>query len=80
MNRTRDFYRKQRIKHINRKKRIIKNLGFYYKTKFDGMLAKGKIHCSCYYCSNKTKYRPSYSDRKKIEKIIFLEEEYAQCS
>lgn len=53
-NRTRDYYRKQRAKHINRKKRIIHSQNDYWYYKFSGELDKGKIHCSCWMCSGKT--------------------------
>ena len=52
MNHSREYYRKMRKKHINRKKRIIKNTRCWY-YKHEGTLSKGKIHCSCPYCNEK---------------------------
>ena len=54
-NRNRAYYRKMRIKHINRQKRINKSYGWYWYYKYDGMYSKGKIHCSCGLCSAKTR-------------------------
>ena len=59
MNRTRDYYRKMRMKHIKRKKRITLHYAAgdefpYYK--FDGMYSKNKIHCSCPLCKAKAYY------------------------
>ena len=52
MNRSRDYYRKMRAKHIKRKKNIVLSWpGFengYYE--YDGMYSKNKIHCSCKLC------------------------------
>jgi hypothetical protein len=57
MNHTRDYYRKMRVKHINRKKQLCSNwsccFGSWYP--YDGMYSKGKIHCSCGMCANKTR-------------------------
>ena len=59
MNRTRDYYRKMRAKHINRKKNIVHNWKWwgdnpeYYL--HDGMYSKNKIHCSCPLCSEKSR-------------------------
>ncbi|MBR1455230.1 MAG: hypothetical protein IJ593_11425 [Lachnospiraceae bacterium] len=53
-NRTRDYYRKQRARHINRKKKIIKNQGNYWHFEHPGVLSKGKIHCSCWMCRHKS--------------------------
>lgn len=55
MNRSRDYYRKMRAKHIKRKKSIVLNWsGFedgYYE--HDGMYSKNKIHCSCKMCRSR---------------------------
>lgn len=58
MSRSRAYTRYQRRFHIDRKKRIIKEVGCWF-TKFDGQLNKGKIHCSCSLCRLK-----SYDVRK----------------
>lgn len=77
-NRSRAYYRKMRVKHIHRKKKIAElyyGWGYY---RIDGKYSKGKIHCSCPMCSEKTKnkknhYYPSrnwkHSDKVKIEKM-----------
>ena len=57
-NRSRDYYRKMRAKHIKRKKRIVSHWhwfenGYY---PYDGMYSKGKIHCSCPLCKSKAYY------------------------
>jgi hypothetical protein len=84
MKRDNSYYREQRRKHIARKKKILKELKFYYGVKYDGELSKGKIHCSCGMCRNKTNnkgkhrlihgnYAPSknwkHSDLQKIENM-----------
>lgn len=55
MNRSRDYYRKMRAKHIKRKKNIVLSWpGFengYYE--HDGMYSKNKIHCSCKMCRSR---------------------------
>ena len=56
MNRTRDYYRKMRAKHIKRKKRIASHYPGsdtypYYRQ--DGIYSKNKIHCSCPLCRGK---------------------------
>lgn len=53
--RNRGYYRKQRNKHIRRKKKIIHMLNNYWHYKYEGVLSKGKIHCSCGMCTNKTR-------------------------
>ena len=60
MNRTRDYYRKMRAKHIKRKKgitakyRLSSEFPFY---RHEGMYSKGKIHCSCPLCKEKAYYQ-----------------------
>lgn len=61
-NHNRGYYREQREKHISRKKKIIHMNGNYWNYKFDGILSKGKIHCSCGMCMNKTRNK-SYRRR-----------------
>ena len=91
--RNRAYLRKMRAKHIKRKKR----LSFYYwHVEHDGMLSKGKIHCSCLCCSQKTRnkghrrnnhngnYNPSYnwkhSDLLKIQSMSDEIKEFEQIS
>lgn len=54
MNRSRSYYRQMRKKHIDRKKRIANSYYYPLVLKCDGMYSKGKIHCSCAMCANKT--------------------------
>lgn len=80
----RRYYRIQRQKHINRKKRIIKEQNDYWHYEHEGVLSKGKIHCGCGMCRSKTNnkgkhrlihgnYAPSknwkHSDRQKLESM-----------
>ena len=84
-NRDRAYYRKQRAKHIRRKKRICqKEYGWDYYN-HDGCYSKGKIHCSCPMCSIKSKSRKSryyakrnwkHSDLLKINELENQEQEY----
>lgn len=86
MNRTRDYYRKMRAKHIKRKKRIVSHYatfrvldGFEYYN-HDGKYSKGKIHCSCPMCKEKAyygKHRPSIQERRHSEKIVDGSWDYA---
>ena len=46
--------RYERYRHIERKKRIIDDLGGYWHYEHEGTLSKGKIHCSCQLCRMKT--------------------------
>jgi hypothetical protein len=56
MKRDRAYYREQRQKHIDRKKKIIKDQQYplFWGYKYEGELSKGKIHCSCGMCRSKT--------------------------
>ena len=59
--RSRAYYRKQRAKHIRRKKNIcLKEYGWAY-YKHEGSYSKGKIHCSCPLCAVKTKNKWGYN-------------------
>lgn len=66
-NRSRAYYRHHRKRVINRKLGIIKH--YYWKVKNDeyGRLVKGKIHCSCWMCSEKTnQLGPKKSEKARI--------------
>jgi len=80
MNRDRGYYRKERIKHIQRKKRIcdeVWNDGDTY-FKFDGQYSKGKIHCSCSLCAAKTRVNGyKISDQRKQDRMTYQEKEIA---
>jgi hypothetical protein len=67
----RGYYREQRKKHIKRKKKIIHNLNDYWYYKYDGSLNKGKIHCSCWMCRQKTYDSWKHSDKQRIEEMEF---------
>ena len=82
MRRDRGYLRRERAKHIKRRKKISKH---YWYVEHDGYLDKGKIHCSCPICSAKTRnkgyrrynhrgnYNPSlnykHSDLLKIQSM-----------
>ena len=63
MDRSRDYYRKVRENAIRRKHKISKG---YWHVKHLGVLSKGKIHCSCWMCSTKSKFlgRPISEQRR----------------
>ncbi len=69
MSRSRSYTREMRNKHIARKKRIIKKVysGNYY-VQYDGMLSKGKVHCSCNLCAfaKYNKHQRTESDMRRI--------------
>lgn len=72
MNRPKEYVRFQRYTHIQRKKRIIKEQDGYWHYKHDGVLSKGKIHCSCYMCAAKTSlHGPKISELRKIEAMDY---------
>ena len=88
MKRDRGYLRRERAKHIKRRKRISKH---YWYVEHDGYLDKGKIHCSCPFCSAKTRnkgkrrqnahgFSPAInykiSDLKKIQRLEFSEEDF----
>ena len=69
-NRSRAYYRKMRAKHIHRKKKIAKlyyGWGYY---RIDGKYSKGKIHCSCPMCSEKTKNKKNHYIHQEIGNIL----------
>lgn len=80
MKRDRAYYRYQRRKHIERKKKIIKRVSGvgndpYWIYKHEGELSKGKIHCSCPLCRF---YGPTESDLRKREMMKYKEKEYME--
>lgn len=69
INRPRNYYRIQRIRHIKRKKRIVKSYNDYWYYKYDGQYSKGKIHCDCPKCSGNCKVHGwNWRDTCKIYK------------
>ena len=60
-NRSRDYYRKMRAKHIRRKKNIVRHWKWWSDNNYnyyphDGMYSKNKIHCSCPLCKEKARH------------------------
>ncbi|MFX3660983.1 MAG: hypothetical protein ACE3JN_13085 [Ectobacillus sp.] len=51
-NRNRAYYRHHRRRAIKRKSKIAEHNGWYVPS--NGYFAKGKVHCSCWMCSQKT--------------------------
>ncbi|WP_240620356.1 hypothetical protein [Peribacillus acanthi] len=51
--RSRAYYRHHRNRVIQRKTKIAEQTG--WQSRFTGYFAKGKVHCSCWMCSQKTK-------------------------
>lgn len=80
MNRTRDYYRKQRAKHIARKQRMVKewsmNGNCLYWVAPAGALSKGKIHCSCWMCRRKSYDHKAAKDLARIEAMDQSEKYY----
>ena len=76
-NRSRDYYRKMRAKHIKRKKNIVSHWhGFedgYYE--HDGMYSKNKIHCSCRMCRSKDYNGKHVLTLKELKSLDMLKEE-----
>ena len=61
MRRDRGYLRRERAKHIRRRKKLSKH---YWYVEHDGYLDKGKIHCSCPDCSEKTRNKGRKRQRK----------------
>jgi hypothetical protein len=62
-NRNRSYYRHHRKRVIRRKAKIVEQIGWYERRL--GCFAKGKIHCSCWMCTEKTRI----SGYPKSEKV-----------
>lgn len=83
MNRTRDYYRKMRAKHIKRKKAIIDNIWHWdeYGYTFyahDGMYSKNKIHCSCPLCSARAYYGKHVKTMQELKSDLKAAEAIAE--
>ncbi|MFJ7935800.1 hypothetical protein [Sporosarcina sp. NPDC096371] len=63
-NRSRSYYRHHRNRVIQRKLKIARRLGWHVQD--IGRFAKGKVHCSCWMCSQKTK-RDGYPHSQVIQ-------------
>ena len=65
-----DYNRHHRERVIKRKKDLSNQLYGHDYYRHDGKYSKGKIHCSCDMCSNKTKIHGfSRSDMRKRDSI-----------
>ena len=69
MNRSRSYYRKQRMRAIHRKEKILRQLGgeenvLAWEHGAAGRLSKGKIHCSCWMCRRKSYDNPQLQDKR----------------
>ena len=70
--RDKSYYRYQRNRAINKKLNIVKNTysedAICEMGKKKGKLSKGKVHCSCPLCSQKTKESLKASDVRKYKR------------
>lgn len=67
-NRSRAYFRHHRQRVIRRKSTIAKHIGWY--SRFSGYFAKGKVHCSCSMCAQKTKKDGfPHSQIKQLERL-----------
>lgn len=73
--RSRDYLRRQRALHIKRKQRIIKDQHDYWQVSHEGMLNKGKIHCSCPMCRHKSYDSPKIRDLRQNQAMDAKETE-----
>mgnify|MGYP000260800031 FL=1 len=69
MNRDRNYYRKQRKRTIHRKEELLRRIGgeAYVRAwahEATGRFAKGKIHCSCWMCRQKSYDDPQLRDKR----------------
>lgn len=77
LNRSRAYYRKQRIRVINRKLEIRrfqwgkKVVDEVYDCRSIGKLSKGKVHCSCWMCSTKSKDCLSAKDLRELDRLNY---------
>lgn len=77
--------RKERIRHIKRKERILKS--YYSSEEYEkyhsslkaGKLSKGKIHCGCPLCKPyKHHYYESATNQKKLDKFNRKMDDYIE--
>ena len=72
MRRTKQWRRCKNYSKALRKAKIIHNQHDYWNYKSLHQLVKGKIHCSCWMCSSKTKVHGySVSDLRKLDKLNY---------
>ncbi len=73
--RNRSYFRYQRQRVISRKLKLVNFLG--YSAKYPGYFAKGKVHCSCWMCSVKTRKNGfPISQKSQIESLKYKLELY----
>lgn len=72
MYRTRQYRRAVRRNHIRRKRRISNAIYHGGLKCHDGELSKGKIHCSCPFCSF---HGIPIQDRKRLEAMAYVDPE-----
>ena len=65
---SRRYRRLQRQRAIKRKKGILQQYGSYSWVHYDGMLSKGKVHCSCPMCRKKSYDHPKIQDVRNKQK------------
>lgn len=68
--RPRSYFRAQRRRVIDRKKRIIHEQNDYWVYRHEGVLSKSKIHCSCPLCRHKSYDYATANDIRKSERAI----------
>lgn len=74
MKRTKSWRRHKNYCKALRKAKIVKSQGDYWNYKSLHQLDKGKIHCSCWLCSQKTKIHGySISDLRKFDKLNYID-------
>lgn len=78
MERERDYYRHHRERCIKRKKKIIRDLNDYWHYTHEGVLSKGKIHCSCWMCRRKSYDEPKMQDVRNSMAMDYSEQEYKE--
>ncbi len=81
MKRDRGYFRSQRKKTIQRKKKLLYGIGgqdylWAWTRGANGRLAKGKIHCSCPMCRSKSYDDPTVRDKRSVGKAEDMIREY----
>lgn len=61
---SRSYYRHHQKRVIQRKVKIAKQLDWH--VPYTGQIAKGKVHCSCWMCSQKTR-RDGFPHSKTVQ-------------
>lgn len=85
-NRSRDYYRKMRAKHIKRKKNIVSHWKWWADNNYnyyphDGMYSKNKIHCSCPLCKEKARHNGKHIlTEQEVLSIMKMKEQEKECT